>query len=390
MNIQRSSRIQATGAYAFAAIDEKVQSLKDQGISVIDFGVGDPKSPPPSFVVDHLTPSAQKLQTSGYPSYVGSQAYREACADYMEREFDVSLDPNTEICSTIGSKEAVFHFPLCYVDPGDVVICPSPGYPPYRKGTEFAGGTVYDVPLLEENDFLIDYASIPQDVCDKAKIIWINYPNSPTGAVATDEWYKGIIQWAQQNNIIIAADEGCYIEIYFDEKPKSILEFGREGILTFYSMSKRNNMTMFRSGFVAGDAELVDAFKKVKTNIDSGTPTFIQEVSIEALKDTQHIQHMREEYRNKRDLLNEAFASKGYPKSPSVSTFYLWQKAKEGQTGADLANLLADAGIVAIPGEAISKETQGGINPGKDYVRLALVPTTEEIQEAAKRIKESL
>jgi LL-diaminopimelate aminotransferase len=308
----------------------------------------------------------------------------------MKREFNVGLNPETEICSTIGSKEAVFHFPLTLVNPGDIVICPSPGYPPYGNGTKFSGGEVYTVPLLEENGFLIDYESIPASICKKAKIIWINYPNSPTGAIAPDSWYKGLIAWAQKHDIVIAADEGCYIEIYFEAKPKSILEFAKDGIITFYSMSKRNNMTGYRSGFVAGDERLVSAFKKVKTNIDSGTPTFIQDVSILALQDTKHIQQMRNEYAEKRKIILSAFAKKNLPPCPSPSTFYLWQKAPEGKTGLDLANALVNIGIVAIPGEAISATTSDGTNPGKNYVRLALVPTLEEIRTASTRIVEQL
>lgn len=390
MRIELSKRIQATGKYAFAAIDEKVAQLKSEGVQVIDFGVGDPKSPPPPFVINSLQESAERRKTEGYPSYIGSTEFRKACANYLRREFNVHLNPDTEICSTLGSKEAVFHFPLTLVDPGDIVICPSPGYPPYSNGTKFAGGDVYTVPLLEQNKFLIDYESIPQNICEKAKIIWTNYPNSPTGAVATEEWLQGLIVWAKKHDIVIAADEGCYIEIYFDEKPKSILEYSKEGIITFYSMSKRNNMTGYRSGFVAGDEKLVGAFKKVKTNIDSGTPAFIQDVSILALEDQGHLQEMQREYKQKREIMLGAFQEKGLPKCIPASTFYMWQRAPQGKTGVDLANALVNIGIVAIPGDAISTTTSDGINPGRNYVRLALVPTMEEIREAAIRIKDKL
>lgn len=389
MNIQLSKRISQSKKYAFAAIDEKVAELTEQGIQVIDFGVGDPKSPPPSFVINSLSTFAEKQKTAGYPSYIGSLEYRNACANYMKREFGISLDPKTEICSTIGSKEAVFNFPLTLVDPGDVVICPTPGYPPYKNGTQFAGGEVYFVPLLEENNFLMDFESIPQSICDRAKIIWINYPNSPTGAVATDVWYKGLIDWAKKNNIVIAADEGCYIEIYFDEKPKSILQFAKEGIVTFYSLSKRNNMTGYRIGFVAGDQTIIEGFKKVKTNIDSGTPNFIQDASILAMEDQSHVESMRKEYALKRKIMIDAFEKAGLPRCTSASTFYLWQKAPQGKTGEDLANALVELGIVAIPGSAIS-DTAHGVDPGKDHIRLALVPTMDEIVEAQKRIETGL
>jgi len=390
MNIIFSKRIQETKPYAFAAIDQKIASLKAQGIDVIDFGVGDPTSPPPEFVLEGLTPAAKSKQASGYPSYVGSPGFRNACSNYLQREFDVNVNPETQICSCIGSKEAVFHFPLTLIDPGDLVICPSPGYPPYANGTKFAGGEVYVAPLLEQNNFLIDLDAIDPEICDRAKIIWINYPNSPTGAMATEAWYQKLIAWAQKHNIVIAADEGCYIDIYFDEKPRSILEFGTEGIITFYSMSKRSNMTMFRSGFVAGDPKLVQAFKKVKTNIDSGTPTFIQDVSVLALEDKTHVAHMRASYKEKRDILVDAFIQKGLPVCSSPSTFYVWQKAPEGKTGLELSQALLELGIVGVPGEAISLLTAQGLNPGKDYVRLALVPTLEQVHESAKRIKQKL
>lgn len=390
MNIELSKRIQNTSKYAFAAIDEKVAELKSKGVEVIDFGVGDPQTPPPEFVLSSIEQFARKHQTTGYPSYIGSASYLDACSRYLKREFGVNISADQEICSTIGSKEAVFHFPLTLVDPGDIVICPTPGYPPYANGTRFAGGQVYPVPLLEKNQFLIDFESIPADICKKAKMIWINYPNSPTGAVAPDVWYRDLIAWAQKNDIVIAADEGCYIEIYFDQKPKSILEFGKEGIVTFYSLSKRNNMTGYRIGFVAGDARLVSAFKKVKTQIDSGTPNFIQEVAILALDDLDHVQKMREEYSAKRKIILSAFQEKNLPICKSASTFYLWQKAPEGKTGSDLANALVNLGIVTIPGEAISSTTLDGSNPGRDYVRLALVPTMEEVKTAAHRIVKEL
>ena len=189
----------------------------------------------------------------------------------MKKRFSVDLDSETEISSNIGSKESIFNFPEAFINPGDLVICPSPGYPPMKTGTIFAEGTPYFVPLLEKNNWLIDFESIPEEIAQKAKIIWLNYPNSPTGAIANREYYEGLTGWADKNNVIIAADEGCYIDIYFDEKPISILEVAREGIVAFYSLSKRNNMTGYRVGFVAGDSKVIDIYKRLKTNIDSGT-----------------------------------------------------------------------------------------------------------------------
>ena len=386
MQIQLSKRISKTSPYAFAEVDKKVAELKAKGVKVIDFGVGDPSSPAPDFVIEELYQAAKRHNSSGYPSYIGSEDFRKACADYMKDSFNVDLNHNTEITSTMGSKEAVFNFPLGFVNPGDIVICPTPGYPPYQNGTRFAGGIVYFTPLLAENDFLIDFESIPEDIAQKAKIIWTNYPNSPTGVVASKEWLEKLSTWAQKNNIIIAADEGCYIDIYFNKKPISILEVARKGIITFYSLSKRNNMTGYRVGFVAGDENVISAFKKVKTNIDSGTPSFVQDAAIVALKDTQHAQTMRDVYKQRREKMINALTNAGLPKCESDATFYLWQKAPNGMTGINLAQKFLEIGIVVTPGALISDVTESGINPGIDYVRFALVATDEQIDDAVDRI----
>ena len=243
MKIEPSKRLNSIPSYALAVISDKVAALRNDGVKIIDFGVGDPSEPTPDFVIEKLIEFGRKHAASGYPSYIGSKDFRGAAAAYMQKRFGVELDPEREISSNLGSKEAIFNFPEGFINPGDIVICPSPGYPPMKTGTIFAEGIPYYVPLLEENGFLIDYDSIPQDIAVKAKIIWINYPNSPTGAVASRDYYEGLINWAHKNDIIIAADEGCYIDIYFDEKPMSILEVSREGIVAFYSLSKRNNMT---------------------------------------------------------------------------------------------------------------------------------------------------
>ena len=324
ITIEYSKRINSLGGYAFAEVGRIVEDLKARGITPIDFGVGDPLDPTPELVRETVKNAVDRHATSGYPSYIGSKNYREAAAAWMNRRFGVELDPEKEIASTIGSKEAVFHFPEAFLNPGDVAIIPSPGYPPMKTGTLFAEGTPYFVPLLESNGFMLDVEAIPDDVAEKAKILWINYPNSPTGATATREYYKRLVAWSHERNILIAADEGCYIDIYFGEKPMSILEVEREGVLTFYSMSKRNNMTGYRIGFVAGDERIVTAFKKLKTNIDSGTPDFIQDAAIAALENETHAESMRLLYREKRDILVEALQSAGLEVSVPPATFYIW------------------------------------------------------------------
>ena len=385
MNIGMSKRLSSLPLYAFAEIGKKVEELKAQGITPIDFGVGDPSEATPDFVIERVASSARIHAKSGYPSYIGSLEFRNAAADYMRRRFGVALDAEREISSNIGSKEAIFNFPKGFIDPGDIVICPSPGYPPFKTGTIFAEGKPYYVPLLKENGFLIDYEKIPKDISEKAKIIWLNYPNSPTGAIASREYYKGLIDWAHRHDIIIAADEGCYIDIYFDEKPPSILEVDREGIIAFYSLSKRNNMTGYRVGFVCGDENIVNIFKRLKTNIDSGVPNVMQDAGIAALNDDAHVEKMRASYREKRDLLLPALQKIGL-EGDSAAPFYLWQKVP----GSDIefAKKLLDPslGIIVTPGSLISDVCEGGVNPGAGYVRFALMPSLEEVRVAAGKL----
>jgi len=389
MQINPSFRLASLSTYAFKEINDAVQSLKNTGIRPIDFGVGDPSEPSPEFVQKSLTEAAKKHAKTGYPSYIGSQEFRIAAVDYMKRRFGINLDPNEEITSNLGSKESIFNFPEAFVNPGDIVICPSPGYPPFKNGTIFAEGKPYYTPLLRENDFLVDYKSIPEKIAQSAKIIWINYPNSPTGAVASKEYYEGLINWANGHNIIIAADEGCYIDIYFDEKPMSILEVGKEGIIAFYSLSKRNNMTGYRVGFLAGDKKIIDIYKQLKTNIDSGTPNIIQEAAILALSDDKHNQYMSALYDKKRTLLYQTFEKIGFEVKKSKATFYIWQKTPNGMTDIDFAKRLLrpDLGIVVTPGSLISEQCEGGINPGDGYVRFALMPTIEEIKDACEKLE---
>lgn len=393
MKFNPSNRLQSLKPYAFAEIEEKVQALRDQGIKPIDFGVGDPSDPTPDFVIDSLEAAGKKHATTGYPSYIGLKEFRVAAADYMQRRFGVTLDPDTEISSNIGSKEAIFNFPEGFINPGDTVIIPSPGYPPMKTGTIFAEGKPYFVPLLEKNNWLVDYEAIPEEVVKSAKIIWINYPNSPTGATADRAYYEGLIKWAHENNIIIAADEGCYIDIYFGEKPMSILEVEREGVVAFYSLSKRNNMTGYRAGFVAGDKDVVATFRKLKTNIDSGTPNIIQEAAITALHDDEHVKKMRAIYLERQGILLDGLQAMGLEVRVPEATFYVWQKVPAGMSDVDFAKklLAPEIGIVVTPGSLISDECEmpngERVNPGAGYVRFALMPQVDEIREAVEKLK---
>jgi len=388
MEIQASTRVRSIRAYAFAEVDKKVAELKAQGIDPIDFGVGDPTVPTPEIVRKATQCGVDEHKSAGYPSYIGSPEYRQAVAEWNQRRFGVSLDPETEICSTLGSKEAVFNFAEGLIDPGDVVIIPSPGYPPYSRGTLFAEGESYFIPLLAENGYLPDLDAIPESIRDRAKLMWINYPNSPTGAVAPLEFLEKVVEFGDRHNIVIASDE-AYTEIYFSERPHSILECAKEGVVVFQSLSKRSAMTCYRVGWVAGDARIVDIFKKIKTNIDSGTPTFIQDGAIAALEDEEHVEAFRAEYRQKRDLLVGALTSIGLDNCAPDATIYLWQRAPEGMASVEFATRLLDPSIaiVTTPGAWLSAPTADGQNPGEGYVRFALVPSLKQTQEAVKRIQ---
>ncbi len=387
MKIEPSNRVKSIGSYAFADVDNEVAKLKAQGIEPIDFGVGDPKEPTPAAIRNYCKRAIDKRMSAGYPSYIGDKEFREIVAKWNKERFGIELDPDKEICSSIGAKEAVFHVPEGFINPGDVVIMPNPGYPPYERGTLFAEGISYQYPLLKENNFLPDLSKIPKEIVKKAKLMWINYPNNPTGALIPKEKLQEIIDFCKENDIILCSDE-CYTEIYYDDKPISVLELTKEGVLVIQSLSKRSAMTCYRVGWVAGDEKVIDIFKKVKTNIDSGTATFIQDAAAAALLDETHVKEARELYKKKRDILCEALAEAGLPDCRPSSTLYIWQKVPEGMTSVDFAKKLLDkeVAIVTTPGAWISSDVDG-LNPGEGYVRFAMVPTIADCKEAAERIK---
>lgn len=386
MKIRPARRIASMGAYAFAEIDSLVEQLSKSGVTPIDFGVGDPKDPPfPSVVAETVRCLDQQL-CSGYPSYIGHPRFRQQVATYVEERFGIQIDPDKEVISSLGSKEMVFNFHEAFVNPGDLVIVPNPAYPPYIRGTLFAEGKPYFVNLLEENRFLPDLDAIPGSVWDKSAIIWVNYPNNPTTAFAPPEFYEKLIHYAHKHNVIVGSDE-AYIENYGDHQPRSILEFARKGVVAVFSFSKMANMTMFRAGFVCGDPDIIDVLKKLKTNIDSGTPTFIQLGALAALEDSNAQQQLRKAHGAKLAVLQQALSKQGFPAGYADGTIYLWQKCPQGQTGIQLAKrfLQPDLGIVVSPGQSFTSEIDGR-DPGEQFVRFALTPTLEQVREAARRI----
>jgi LL-diaminopimelate aminotransferase len=383
-----ADRIRSLPAYPFAVINDKVAELRDAGVEPVDFGVGDPTLPTPALVRERLKAAVDERASSGYPSYVGAPEFRNAAAGWIYRTFGVQLDPNTQVTTTIGSKEGIFNFPLGFVEPGDVVLCPSPGYPPYPRGTLFAGGVPYYLPLLRENHYLPDLEAIPADVAAKARILWLCYPNAPTGVRAPDKFFADAIAWGHANDVIVVNDE-AYIDLYYGEKPRSILEFGVDGVVSFFSMSKRSAMTGWRIGWTAGDAEIISVFRRVKTNIDSGTPTFIQDASIAGLEDESHVAGMRAHYREKRDLLAATFADLGFDDCAPDATIHYWQRLPEHLDAVEFAQRLLDPqiAVVCTPGPWLAEACAGGTLPGARYVRFSMVPSVEDTKRACDAIR---
>ncbi|MDQ7822866.1 MAG: aminotransferase class I/II-fold pyridoxal phosphate-dependent enzyme [Candidatus Eremiobacteraeota bacterium] len=371
--------------YPFIALREKKEALRKKGVEVIDFSIGDPTAPTPDFIIEAASSAMKELRSAGYPENRGSLDFRKAVVSWMRRRFAVTLDPDRELFPSLGAKEAVFAFPGCVTGGG--VLVPTPGYPPYYSGALAAGKRVHLVPLLEEKGFLPDLSSISTDAAKDAKIIWVNYPNNPTTVLATRKFYNELLEFARDFNIIIASDE-CYTEMYHDEAPESLLQYGKEGIIVFQSLSKRSNMTGWRVGFMAGDAELIRLFLLAKENMDSGCATFVQKAAAAALADDDHVAAMREEYREKRNILKAALKEMGLREGYSGGTFYLWQPIPEGIRSAEFAARLLeeDVAVVVTPGPALAVPLPDGTNPGEGFVRFALVPPIESTKTAAARL----
>lgn len=384
-HIEPSEWLTKLPKYPFVSLREKKKALKAKGVKVIDFSIGDPTSPTPDFIIKAAEKGMELNRTSGYPENSGLKLFKQNIAKWFETRFNVRLDPDSEIFPSLGAKEAVFAFPGAIK--GKYIIIPSPGYPPYYGGALAAGKLPWIVPLKEENNFLPDLSSIPEEIAQNAAIMWLNYPNNPTAVLAPDIFYKKAVEFCGKYGIILASDE-CYSEMYSKEKPKSLLNFTKKGAIVFQSLSKRSNMTGWRVGFMAGDPDIIQLFLLCKENMDSGCANFIQYAAAKALEDEEHVQKMRKEYAVKRKILNEALEKSGMPNRYSDGTFYIWQKIPQGLSSEKFAEYLLqeEYAIVVTPGPALSIPCENGYNPGEGFVRFALVPTEEDTREAAEKI----
>lgn len=386
MKYELSQRLKNLPPYLFAEIDEAKRKAVNSGRDIVDLGVGDPDLPTPDYLIESMKKAVEDSSTHSYPSGKGLAEFRNSIVNWYKDRFGVLIDSDKEVLPLIGSKEGIAHFPLGFINPGDLVLVPEPSYPPYTGGTTLANGEIYEMPLTYENDFLPDFNDIPQQILEKAKIMFINYPNNPTGAVADKEFFSEVIDFAKENDIIVAHD-AAYSEISFDGyKPPSFLELpgAKEIGVEFHSLSKTFNMTGWRLGWVCGNEELVNGIAEVKSNIDSGVFEAVQKVGIKALsspKSQEHKENIQKIYSERQKIIVEALKKSILEVIPTKATFYLWCKLPEGRDSTEFTKyLLEEVGVVVTPGVGLG-------DSGEGYIRISLTAPKEELKEAARRLK---
>ena len=382
-SIEPPDRLKQLPPYLFAEIDRRKRELAAQGKDVIDLGVGDPDLPTPDFIIEALIEGAKNPANHRYALDAGMPEFRKSIQKWFEKRFGVSADPATEILPLIGSKEGIAHLPLAVLNPGDVCLIPDPGYPVYRSGTLFAGAVPYVMPLLESNHFLPDLGIIPQDILKKAKLMFINYPNNPTSAVATKEFYREVVDFARKHEILIASD-AAYSEVVFDGyEASSILEIpgAKEVAVELHSLSKTFNMTGWRVGFAVGNADVIKLLAKVKSNCDSGIFQAIQMAGKKALDEgSAWVKKNLAIYQKRRDLFIAGMNRMGWEIKAPKATFYCWIPVPPGSTSSELClKFLTELNIVVTPGN--------GFGPnGEGYFRVSLTYPDGRIEEALRRI----
>ncbi|MFH1691464.1 MAG: LL-diaminopimelate aminotransferase [Candidatus Omnitrophota bacterium] len=385
MDISLSKKLESLPPYLFAQIDAAKRQARKEGRNIIDLGIGDPDIPTPDFVIDKLYEAAKDPRNHRYALDQGMPELRAAIADWYKRRFGVNLDPDKEILPLIGSKEGIAHIPVAFLNKSDVVLAPDPGYPPYRNATILADGKPYAMPLRQSNGFLPDFDAISGAVAQKAKLMFLNYPNNPTAATADISFFGKAIEFANKHNIVICHDN-AYSEICFDGyKPMSFLEVegAKDTGVEFHSLSKTFNMTGWRVGWVCGNEKVVSALAKVKSNIDSGIFQAIQIAGVAALKEGDAvIERNNKIYEGRRQVFVNGLKELGWKIEPQKATFYVWLKLpKKVKSSIELAQLLLErANIVATPGVGFGKYGEG-------YVRFALTVDKEVLKEAVERMK---
>lgn len=382
---EQAKRLKVLPPYLFAKLDKMKSGAIKKGVDVISFGIGDPDIPTPPHIVRALQKASENSENHRYPSYEGMFSFRQSVARWYVRRFGVRLNPEDEILSLIGAKEGIGHIPLAFINPGDVVLVPEPAYPVYHIGTIFAGGKPYMMPLLEKNEFLPDFSMIPADILKRAKMIFLNYPNNPTAAVAPVSFLKDVVKFARKYKLIVCYDN-TYSEITFDgyTAPSFLQIPGAKDVgIEFHSLSKTYNMTGWRIAWACGNREIIAGLGKIKTNLDSGVFQAVQEAAIAGISGSQEcVKRNVKIFQKRRDVLIESLESIDWKVNRPKATFYVWAGIPFRISSMDMCEkLLSKCGVLATPG--------AGFGPsGEGFLRFALTVDEKRIQEAIKRFQE--
>jgi LL-diaminopimelate aminotransferase len=380
-------RLDQVPPYLFAELERKIAARQREGVDVISLGIGDPDLPTPRAIVEAGGAALRDPATHQYPSNHGTEAFRDAAAGFYRDRFGVFLDPASEVIPVLGGKEAVGHIALVCLDPGEICLSPEPGYPPYTSGPVFAGAEIQYLPLTEENSFQPDFTAIAGEIRERANLLYLNYPNNPTGAVAAHDVFARAVELARRHDLIVVHDN-AYSEITFDGyvAPSFLETPGAKDVgVEIFSLSKGWNMTGWRCGLLAGNGEVVERFRQLKSNLDSGLNEAVQRAAVVALTDERDFpRQMSEVYRRRRDLLVEALAAIGLEVDPPKATPYFWVRVPEGHTSSSFAALVLDeAQVVVSPGPAYGPSGEG-------FIRISLTVPDERLEEAVRRIESSL
>lgn len=384
--ISRADRLNALPPYVFARLDELKARAREQGLDLIDLGMGNPDGCAPQPVIDAAIAALSNPQNHGYPPFEGTASFRRAITSWYKRCYDVTLDPDSEALPLLGSKEGLTHLALAYVNPGDLILVPSPSYPPHFRGPLIAGGQIHPLILKADRDWLIELAAIPDRVAERAKILYFNYPSNPTTATAPREFFKEIVDFARRYEIMLVHDL-CYAELAFDGyQPTSLLEIpgAKEIGVEFHTLSKTYNMAGWRVGFVVGNSDIIQGLRTLKTNLDYGIFAAIQTAAETALQLPDiYIKQVQDRYRERRDFLIAGLAELGWKISPSKATMYLWVPCPVDTNSTDFAlDVLQNTGVVVTPGNAFGEGGEG-------YVRISLIASLDRLGEALERLKQA-
>ncbi|MBE9203932.1 aspartate aminotransferase [Synechocystis salina LEGE 06099] len=384
--ISRADRLQALPPYVFARLDELKAKAREQGLDLIDLGMGNPDGKAPQPIIEAAIAELENAESHGYPPFEGTQSFRQSITRWYARQYGVDLDPDSEALPLIGSKEGLGHLALAYVNPGDLVLVPTPSYPAHFRGPLIAGAKIYPIMLSAKDNWLIQLDQIPEAIARQAKILYFNYPNNPTTATAPREFYEAVTDWARHYEIMLVHDL-CYAELAFDGyQPTSLLEIpgAKDFSVEFHTLSKTYNMAGWRVGFVVGNQEIIQGLRTLKTNLDYGIFRVVQKAAETALSlPESYIEVVRKRYQERRDFVINGLSKLGWAITPSQATMYLWVPCPVGMSSTDFAlTVLEKTGVVMTPGNAFGEGGEG-------YVRLSLIADSDRLGEALQRIEKA-